>query len=596
MSVMANNFKMKFAGLLRGLLRRVDGNEEMEPQTMRSAVIASAPPTPSFVTSSPAPVAAAPSERAIMSTSPASTPTRPDNMSDLEMPLLPILEKLPPDIRSKWMIGGMNLEQANICISVEKVLPQLALGAVKITFGELRHAAPALFRMGEEYDSLPIVLPLNDVLARLNPALLARATAQKAISAPSDVAGPFGTGAQGVAFTNSPVKQPTPPTTHFYRKTPPKSDPIKMPAQTPLAPPPPSMVQRAASPMAPAPMPIPMTPRPVRPFQMPQAPAAPLSMTPAPVQARPPAPLSKPVAPTAVPVTSAVPTMLTSLAALSENWPATLRLEITQLNLSGAQVALPVHLIEPALKRGRVTFPWHNLRSWIRPTPPGISIHDGMELELPLKVLAPLFVLPQKKEVKPQVMTSLPPSSVPNLFFGFPQPQPEELAPPLNAPDVVPVVKPVEAKLAETNYYVWGDNADAPRTDEVDYKRPLSPATDFSNRRATPKEIVEKAMKLPGVVGSIVALPDGLKVAHFLPSDLNPDTVAAFLPQLFSRVSQCSKELRMGELNNLNFTTGTIPWKIFRVNAVYFAAIGRAGAPLPTAQLAELAGELDRKK
>jgi predicted regulator of Ras-like GTPase activity (Roadblock/LC7/MglB family) len=158
------------------------------------------------------------------------------------------------------------------------------------------------------------------------------------------------------------------------------------------------------------------------------------------------------------------------------------------------------------------------------------------------------------------------------------------------------LVKPVDAKLAETNYYVWGDGTDTPRVDEADYKRPLMPATDFSSRRAMPKEIVERAMKLPGVVGAVVALPDGLKVAHFLPPDLNPDTVAAFLPQLFSRVSQCSKELRMGELNNLNFTTGNVPWKIFRVNSVYFAAFGRAGAPLPTAQLAELAGELDRKK
>ena len=52
----------------------------------------------------------------------------------------------------------------------------------------------------------------------------------------------------------------------------------------------------------------------------------------------------------------------------------------------------------------------------------------------------------------------------------------------------------------------------------------------------------------------------------------------------------------MGELNNLHFTVGNVPWKIFRVNAIFFAAFGRAGQPLPTAQLAALAGELDRKK
>jgi len=51
----------------------------------------------------------------------------------------------------------------------------------------------------------------------------------------------------------------------------------------------------------------------------------------------------------------------------------------------------------------------------------------------------------------------------------------------------------------------------------------------------------------------------------------------------------------MGELNNLNFTVGNVPWKIFRVNAIFFAAFGRIGEPLPTAQLAALALELDHK-
>jgi hypothetical protein len=51
----------------------------------------------------------------------------------------------------------------------------------------------------------------------------------------------------------------------------------------------------------------------------------------------------------------------------------------------------------------------------------------------------------------------------------------------------------------------------------------------------------------------------------------------------------------MGELNNLNFTVGNVPWKIFRVNAIFFAAFGQAGLPLPTAQLAALAAELDHK-
>jgi hypothetical protein len=85
-------------------------------------------------------------------------------------------------------------------------------------------------------------------------------------------------------------------------------------------------------------------------------------------------------------------------------------------------------------------------------------------------------------------------------------------------------------------------------------------------------------------------------VASRIPADMSGDTLAAFLPQIYSKVSQCTKELRLGELNNLTFTVGNVPWKIFRVNAIFFAAFGHAAQPLPTAELAALAVELDRKK
>jgi predicted regulator of Ras-like GTPase activity (Roadblock/LC7/MglB family) len=557
------------------------------------------------------------------------------------MPLLPILEKLPPDLRSKWLLGGVDLRQATVSISVEKVLPQLALGAVKITFGELRHAAPSLFRTGEEYDSLPIALPLNEVLSRLNPTLIARNPAQKAVTAPAEVAEPFGPGGQGATLL-----KPTPPTTHFFKKTAPPSEPIKMPDQqpsaTPLAfahrgtvplssTPGTSHINRPTTPATPGTSQlnrppasgtpgtshlnrasVPTTPGTSHINRMAQSFSTPISPPPATPAVRPPIPFlaantpppARPEVPKA-PAAPEVPSILAPLDALAESWPESLRHEIVQLNLAGAQVALPIHLVEPALKRGRVIISWHNVRSWIRPSPPGVSVHDAIELELPLKVLAPLFVPKRPAAPRLQGKAPLPPENVPNLFFGFPKAQPESLPaidplPAAGQPGqpihATPLTKSLEARLAETNYYELANGAQPPQQDETDYKRPMQPATDFSHRRAMPKEIIDHAIKLPGVTGAIIALPDGLKVAYQLPPELNPDTVAAFLPQLFSRVSLCSKELRMGELNNLNFTIGNTPWKIFRVNAVYFAAFGRAGEPLPTAQLAMLAGELDRKK
>jgi predicted regulator of Ras-like GTPase activity (Roadblock/LC7/MglB family) len=292
-----------------------------------------------------------------------------------------------------------------------------------------------------------------------------------------------------------------------------------------------------------------------------------------------------------------------TLSALAEGWPEALRLEIVQLNLADAKIGLPVDLVGEALKRGKVAFPWKMLRSWIRPPiAPTVSAHDNLTLELPLRVVAPIFLSHQKAADKAQQRTEID-ESIPNLFFGFPQGGASgggggggghETAgheAPAAAVPTHAVAKPID-----TNYYVWDDMSDSARVDETEFKRKPTPGTSFITRYATPNEVVSRAAALEGVAGALIALPDGLMVASKISPDLNGDTLAAFLPHIFAKISQCTKELRMGELNNLNFTVGNVPWKIFRVNAIFFAAFGRAGQPLPTGQLVALAAELDRKK
>jgi predicted regulator of Ras-like GTPase activity (Roadblock/LC7/MglB family) len=228
------------------------------------------------------------------------------------------------------------------------------------------------------------------------------------------------------------------------------------------------------------------------------------------------------------------------------------------------------------------------LRSWIRPSPlPAVSANDGAVLELPLKVVAPVFLARQNETAKSQQKVAID-EAIPNLFFGFPQPEPGGAT--QNGSAAPAVAKPVD-----TNYYVWDDSADTVRSDETEMKRSATPGTSFVTRYATPNEVVSRASALDGVAGALIALPDGLMVASRLASDLNGETLAAFLPQIFGKISQCTRELRMGDLNNVNFTVGNTPWKIFRVNAIFFAAFGRAGESLPTAHLAALAAELDHK-
>jgi predicted regulator of Ras-like GTPase activity (Roadblock/LC7/MglB family) len=623
---MSKTVKIKIAGLLRGLLRRLDDNGSVGPETPRFLNSAGAPVTAM-------PVAATPQQMA----APAPTPDLVGNSNELQLPLQPIIAALPMELRAKVM----QTPPAGMVISIplEKVLTQLAHGAVKITFGELRLAAPGVFvNSGGEQDHKPVMLPLNEILHRLNPALLARRVTQKQVElTDDDIGSPFGDRGQGIKISTAPVKPPAAsPTPPLRLPTPPlrlPTPPSRMVTPPSRMPTPPSrMVTPVASSASIPPPPPPFMPRihtPAIRVAAPQnnngnngngtsKPAAPVA----------------PIAPIAPQAPMDPAAISAPLAALSEDWPEGLRLEITRSNLSNAQVWLPANLIEPALKRGRVTFTWQNLRPLIKPTPPPASIHDGIELELPLKVIAPLFLTRQKAAHRAQP-AALPPANIPNLFFGFPQPQAEApvKAPAPEAPTKAsetevmkrlaprpsetelkrfapkpsetelkrfapkPVVpKPVDAKLADSNYYIWGDTNDAPRVDETEYKSPQRPGTDFTSRYATPQEIITRAMALPGVVGALVALPDGLKVAGQIPSDLNADTLAAFLPQIFDRVSQSTKELRMGALNNFNFTVGNVPWKIFRVNAVYFAAFGSAGEPLPAVQLAALAAELDRKK
>ena len=607
MSVMSNSVKTRFAGLLRGLLRRLDDEDEAPAYEHPRTLTVVAPPVPAT------PVATSP-QMAPPRTAPAAAtpPAQADNPDELQLPLQSILAGLPMDLRAKVM----QVPPAGLIISIslKKILTQLAFGSVKIPFGELRQSAPGIFvNSGGEHDHKPVTLPLNEILTRLNPALLSRRSTQKQVEVAEEITGPFDGRGQGISISKTPLKPvppatptiPTPPAKPLRMVAPIAPAPVK-PASvrtTPVAPPPAFASRAAMTPLnggttPPPPTLMPHAPAPANGFITPR-----INGTPEPA--------ATPVAAPALQI-PIEPAISAPLAALLEGWPEGLRLEIRQSSLANAQVSLPVSLIEPGLKRGRITLTWRNLRALIKSTPTAPSVHDGIELELPLNVVAPLFFTRQRTSTRPQQVQK-PSPEIPNLFFGFPQPeapQPEPAAtmtatttktlepqrPTPEPPATRPVPKPMDAKLADTNYFIRSDTNEVPKLDTTEYKRPLRPATDFTSRYATPAEIITRAMSLPGVVGALVALPDGLKVASSIPPELNADTLAAFLPQIFDRVSQSTKELRMGALNNINFTVGNVPWKIFRVNAVYFAAFGRAGEALPSVQLAALAAELDRKK
>lgn len=623
---MANSVKSKFAGFLRGLINRADNRTPARP------VAGNAP------LSAPASAPASHTARGAHSPAPAAAAPVADNPDLIALPLTSVVSWLPMDLRAKVM----TVPQANqiIHLQAEMVIGQLAFGAVKISFGELRRMSPGIFmNSGSELDSKLVTLPLQEILPRLNPALLARRTGRK-IEVSEEIVGPFGEGARGVAFTTTPLKGPVSP--------PPPREPEPAPAhQPPISFTPPPAPRQVSPPAAPPIPPRSVTPAPSAGHGMPISPMSPppaRSVTPAhgtnghtnghgnnngvnlppglrlaspngnnqaPPPARPaaapaPAPVPPAPAPAAPSSVPPQPMIFAPLNQLCESWPADLKDEIFGSPLANANVPLDGAAILPGLKRGRIVMTWRQIRIAIQPNSPP-SQRDNTELELPLKVIAPLFLAAQKNPARPRAKTTVS-VDIPDLFYGFqqpaapapapaaaPKPAPAPApAPAPMAPVVPPLPKPQEGKAGDTNYFTWGENGQAP-TEEMESSRGSS-QTDFLNRRTQPKDVVARAVTLPGVAGSVVAMQDGLRVASQTPPDLNADTLAAFLPQIFERLNASTRELRMGALNNINFTVGNVPWRIYRVNAVYFAAFGRAGEHLPSAQLAQLAAELDRKK
>ena len=410
----------------------------------------------------PAPVAA-----------PAPAPAAPAKSDEIQLPITPILTSLPLDLRAK--IVGSNTVGMMISIPVDKVLAQLATGSVRITFGELRQLAPGVFAsFGGECDAKPVTLPLNQILAQLNPALLARRAAQKKQAELSDeIISPFNAGGEGLSISTGKMKAPAP--------TPPAA-PIPLSRFAPIS-------EAPLQPLAVAQPPPGFTPR----WTLPATNGHTNGATSAPAISAAPVPpaTASPIPPMAALPEQSQPTISASLAALSVNWPEELRTEIEQLDLMGVQVALPIHLVEPALKRGRVIFSWRYLRSWITSSAVATSAHDGLELELPLQVLAPLFFTHKNGAAKAQKKTAVS-AEIPNLFFGLPQPQPES-EPVSHTP---PAGVGASAPLPDTNFFT---RANQPQTSDSEFKR--KGGTDFLSRAATPSEVVFRAMELPAVAG-----------------------------------------------------------------------------------------------
>jgi predicted regulator of Ras-like GTPase activity (Roadblock/LC7/MglB family) len=301
------------------------------------------------------------------------------------------------------------------------------------------------------------------------------------------------------------------------------------------------------------------------------------------------------------------------LSQLTNTWPDAIRQAVA--GRPDATVALPTDEVEQALKRGKIAFPWRRIRSWLMPPPEptAASAMDEASLELPLSVIAPLFLAhrrpasSQKKytitehipdvfagrgmepSTRVQVAAPITPStpSLPSLPSLPPLPPLPSIAMPSAPAPAQPVSAPPPARAPV-----------APKVAPAVAPAPLPPREigevfgQPGRKNWTPSEIVKKTGGLRGVAGALIAMQDGLLVAGHLPPGLNAETIAAFLPQMHSRMTQYSKELKFSDSNQMTLIVEDVPLKIFKTGGVFFTVLGRAGEALPEPHLTIVAAQL----
>ena len=289
-----------------------------------------------------------------------------------------VLARLPNSLLSVVQSQGNGF----ISLPAQRIKQELPKGAVKLSFGELRQAAPAgTFFENARHDQVLIELPLDEILLRLDPSVLARRQNQKQIFLSPDISNIFGPRGEGVTLS----------------------------APAPIVP-------KIAKPEA-APASV------VKPFSTMPVIAAPASIA----MAHVPAPAAEAplrVLPTHPQTTSLGEIIRVPLVALSQSWPEMIRQELATLNPTNRVVAFPMTQLEQGLKTGKVIFTWRQICEWIQPPVSNSGVAEETVVELPLHVLAPLFLAKHQSKVQKKIFIG----DSPDLFAGNAGMVPEQLS------------------------------------------------------------------------------------------------------------------------------------------------------------------------
>jgi predicted regulator of Ras-like GTPase activity (Roadblock/LC7/MglB family) len=486
--------------------------------------------------------------------------------------LAAILARLPEELRP--LVLKQPDDAATVTLPVATIVKQLPAGAVKVSLATVHRQAPAgVFGPLPPGDKRMVDVPLAEVFRHLKPSQFKRRADQRPAPALGSKFNLFGD-----------AQNP-------YHLAPTAPDDAPEPAASLPAPEMPAVAEKSEPDfqLARQADPVPSAQRVIAPppdFFEPKLRKLPAA--PAPDRTPP----GKPE--------PARATISIAVEPLAAGWPEPIRHELAVLNGS-ARVALPTDDVTAGLARGKVTFTWGQIRPWIEPALGESNADAATELTLPLKVVAPVFLAATRKPKLEQRPAELD-LEIPALFSdaraanavsepALEPPEPADFtAPP---PAAVPTAAPPTLSIADAP-------ADVPAPASA---REIAPAPrtmgelfgDAAKTEWTPAEIVAQLAKLPSVAGAIVALQEGLLVAHSLPGEVRSEVIAAFLPQLFARLNQYAGEMKLGDVDDLLFTTHGAHCQIYRLGYVYFAVLGQPGEPLPWTALRLVADELARQ-
>jgi hypothetical protein len=463
------------------------------------------------------------------------------------------------------------------------VLDQLPRGAIRLAFGELRQrSTPGFFSHAHDADNALVDLPLAEVLARLPASHLRRRPEQKSQPLPQSIPAVFGTRGQGMPATSLITVAPTPASTPVLTDQ--LSTTRGLAAHGPAVS---AQAQYTAPPQytAPAQHTIPApTLDPARSFAHVAAPrvnSTPVALA-SPSAPAPAAGSNEPMEPIKAP-----------LAPLARNWPEQLRREIMTTYLA-ASVNIPFPELEGVMKRGKAVFSWKQIRLWM--TPKGsdaLSEHDSVGLELPLAILTPLFMARRSGDRSSKKAALTP--EMPDVFVAR---KPQEATHELTVAPTA-IAAPAASLMAPAGQPVPVPTPEAPV--KVDDRARGTPAAGNQLDRLTiarssplPTQLVQRACHLSGVSGALLATADGLVIASQVAPGMCAESIAAFLPEIYSRLNQYTRELKLGDPTHIEMLAGNIPLQIFKTANTYYAVFGKPAEPLPKLQLTALAAQLSQ--